>query len=98
MPTAIALVRWTDQGMRTYRETVDRYERAQELARRYDVTMTGMYWTPEGPFDMVCVMEGKDERKLTAFQLKVESMGNFRMTSCQGYGPDEMRELLSIGD
>ncbi|WP_028662928.1 GYD domain-containing protein [Saccharomonospora halophila] len=97
MATLISLMKWTEQGVRGYRESVDRYENARQLAERYDTELGEFYWTPGGPYDLVAVVRCDDVRKATAFLLAVESMGNLRIEAVHGYGPDEMREVISLG-
>ena len=97
MSTIIGFSKWTDQGVRNYRETVDRLEQAKELAKRFDAEITATYWTPGGPYDMITVLEASDTRKAAALALQVESLGNLRMVRVEAYGPDEMREVISAG-
>jgi uncharacterized protein with GYD domain len=33
MPTFVALIDWTEQGVKTFRETVERYEAARAASR-----------------------------------------------------------------
>jgi len=61
MATIIGFSKWTDQGVRNYRETVDRLEQAKELAKRFDAEITATYWTPGGPYDMITVLEASDQ-------------------------------------
>ena len=105
MSTRIAFMNWTDQGVKGYRETVDRFEQARELAKDFGVEITQIFWTPGGPYDLVAVMEQTDERKVSSFGLKLESissfglmlesMGNLRIVMSDAYGPDEMRSIIA---
>ena len=36
MPTYVVLMNWTDQGVRTVRQTVHRREQADALAQKYE--------------------------------------------------------------
>jgi uncharacterized protein with GYD domain len=94
MATIIGFSKWTDQGVRNYRETVDRLEQAKELAKRFDAEITATYWTPGGPYDMITVLEASDTRKAAALALQVEALGNLRMMRVEAYGPDEMRKVI----
>ncbi len=59
MPTYVSLLNWTDQGIRNVRDTVQRYERSQELQNKHGVRLEYIYWTV-GPHDLV----GEKEEKL----------------------------------
>ncbi|MGW9479609.1 GYD domain-containing protein [Saccharomonospora azurea] len=95
MTTAIGFLKWTDGGARAYRDTVDRYEATNELANRLGVTVSAIYWTPGGPYDIVCVLESDDPDKITAFGLESLTKGNLRLQWATAYASDQMRELLS---
>ena len=86
---------WTDQGVKGYRDTVDRFEQARELAKGFGIEITQIYWTPGGPYDLVAVLEQTDERKVSSFGLMLESMGNLRIVMADAYGPDEMRAIIA---
>ena len=46
MATIIGFSKWTDQGVRNYRETVDRLEQAKELAKWFDAEITATLLDP----------------------------------------------------
>ena len=54
MPTYASLFNWTDQGIRNVRDTVQRYERSQELQDKHGVRLEQVYWTV-GPYDIVSI-------------------------------------------
>jgi uncharacterized protein with GYD domain len=97
MSSYIGLMNWTDLGVRDYKETVDRFEQAKKLAVQFGTEIKETYWTPGGPYDLVCIMECPDQKRAAAFGLLLESMGNLRMTCADAYGPDEMRSVLAAG-
>ena len=74
MPTYIALLNWTEQGIRTVRETVQRTERVSELAQKHGARLERLYWTV-GPYDFVCILEAPDEESATAFVLEASTGG-----------------------
>ena len=45
MPTYVLLVSWTDQGVRTARDSVDRYEASRQNLEQMGVTIRETYWT-----------------------------------------------------
>ncbi len=97
MATFIAFMKWTDQGVRAYRETVDRFEQVGKLAGQFGVEIKQVYWTPGGPYDIVSIGEGPEGKSNTAFGLALESMGNLRITFVDAYDPKEMREVIAVG-
>ena len=93
MPTYVSLLNWTDQGIRNVRDTVQRYERSQELQDKHGVRLEHTYWTV-GPHDLVAIAEASDEESITAFFLELASAGNLRTTTLRAYGRDEMSGIL----
>jgi uncharacterized protein with GYD domain len=93
VPTYVSLFNWTDQGIRNVRDTVQRYERSQELQDKHGVRLVGIYWTV-GPYDIVAVAEASDEASITAFLLELASAGNLRTTTLRAYDREEMSGIL----
>ena len=60
MPTYIALHNFTDQGIRTITETIQRADGAAELAKQYGASLQ-TYWTA-GPYDVVYILEAPTMR------------------------------------
>ena len=77
MSTYIALMNFTDQGIRSVKETIKRSDAAQKLGKEYGVTFKSIHWT-QGQYDIVCEFEAKDEASLAAFGLALASQGNVR--------------------
>ena len=93
MPTYISLFNWTDQGIRNVRETVQRYERSQQLQDKHGVRLQQIYWTV-GPHDLVVIAEASDEESITAFLLELASAGNLRTTTLRAYDREEMSGII----
>jgi len=93
MPTYITLMNWTDQGIRTASETVQRRDKADELAQRYGVKLEQVYWTI-GPYDIVSILEAPDDESATAFALKLGSQGNLRTTTLRAYDREQMSGIV----
>ena len=94
MPTFISLLNWTDEGVRSYRDTLDRAKAADELAERMGGKLKDVYWTV-GPYDVVSVAEFPDDETGTAFLLALGSQGNIRTTTLRAFNRDEMAQVLS---
>jgi uncharacterized protein with GYD domain len=93
MATFIALVNFTDQGIRNVKDSPDRSDAFRSLAEKLGVTVKNVYWTV-GHYDIVVVMEGSDEA-VTAALLKVGSLGNVRTETLRAFSADEMKRIIS---
>jgi uncharacterized protein with GYD domain len=94
MPHFVALMNWTEQGVKTFRDTVDRAENARTSLAAQGVTLKDIYWTI-GQHDLVCVLEAPDVETLAAALLVLGSGGNLRTTTMRGFTTDEMRAVLA---
>jgi uncharacterized protein with GYD domain len=92
MPTYVSLLDFTDQGIRTVRETVQRADSAAELANKHGASLQ-LYWTV-GPHDLVGILEAPDDESATAFLLEAGSLGNVRTTTLRAYDREEMSRIL----
>lgn len=92
MATFISLVNFTDQGIRSVKESPDRYAAFKATAEKMGVSVKGVYYTV-GRYDLVLVTEGSDEA-ITATLLKLGSLGNVRTETLRGFSVDEMRKII----
>ncbi len=92
MPTYIALHNFTDEGIRTIKETIQRADGAAELAKQYGASLQ-TYWTV-GPYDIVAILEAPDDESAAAFLLDVGSRGVVRTTTLRAYDRQEMSSIV----
>jgi uncharacterized protein with GYD domain len=94
MPTYVVLIDWTQEGVRGFKQSVDRYEAASAQLEGIGVRFTDVYWTL-GNHDLVVVAEAGDDETLAAGLLAVASVGNIRTTTLRAFSRDEMRDVIS---
>ena len=95
MPAYIALIDWTDQGVRDFKNTVDRYEAAQSAFESLGVRFTDTWWTL-GTHDIVATVEAPDDETLAAALLSVAGQGNIRTTTLRAFTREEMRTVIGL--
>jgi len=93
MPTYVALVNWTDQGIRNVRDTIERSQRTEEPTQKHNVSVEQIYWTV-GPHDIVVIAKASDEESATAYFLELGSAGNVRTTTLRAYSREEMSGII----
>jgi uncharacterized protein with GYD domain len=93
MPTYVSLINWTDQGVRTVRETLDRAVKFEELAQKHGASLEQVYWTV-GPYDIVAIIEAPDDESATAVLLEGSTLGNIRPTTLRAYDRDQMSGII----
>ena len=94
MATYIALIDYTDQGIRSIKESPKRSRAFNEMATRAGVTVHELYWT-SGEHDGVLILESDDDKAVTALLLGLVQSGNVRTTTLRAYGQSEMQEILA---
>jgi uncharacterized protein with GYD domain len=94
MPTFIAMLSWTDQGIRTVKDTPKRLQAAKEAAKRMGIEMKHVFLTT-GEFDVLSIMEAADGDKIAKFALATGAQGNIRTRTVRAWPESEMLKLIS---
>ena len=93
MPSYISLLSWTEDGIKNYKDTLDRAQAASDVASSMGGSIRDIYWTL-GAYDVVVVADFPDDESATAFLLKVGSRGAVRSTSMRAFSRAEMSSIL----
>lgn len=93
MSNYVALINWTDQGVKAVRETVHRAEMAGTLAEKMGGHLREILWT-NGAYDIVVKIEAPDDETATAIGLAICEGGNVRLTTMRAYTPTETQRIL----
>jgi uncharacterized protein with GYD domain len=93
MPKYILLMNWTDQGVRNYKDSVDRADAARTALKAKGLDLGDIYWTI-GTYDIVGVCEAPDDATLSSALLTLASQGNLRSTTLRAFTADEFRGII----
>jgi uncharacterized protein with GYD domain len=93
MPTYIVLGQFTDQGIRTVKDSPKRAEAVRETAKKFGATVKDLYWTL-GQYDVVTVIDAPDDAALTGLLLTIGGLGNVRTQSLRAFGADEIGRII----
>jgi uncharacterized protein with GYD domain len=94
MQTYIFLVRFTEQGMRNIKDTVNRADAFKKMAAKAGVTIKVLCWTI-GRYDVVAVFEAPDDESATALSYSVSSLGSVRTEILRAFSFEEMDKILA---
>jgi uncharacterized protein with GYD domain len=94
MATYVVLAKFTDQGIRTIKNSPQRASQVAEMAKSFDCEMREIYWTL-GQYDIVTIVDAKDEQSLSAFGYSLGSAGNVRTQTLRAFTKDEIEEVIS---
>ena len=93
MATYVVLLNWTDQGIRTVKETVARADAAAETMEQLGGKLKQIYWTL-GAHDIVTIIEAPDDETATAIALASSSQGNVRTTTLRAFDREEVNAII----
>ncbi len=93
MATYIALVSFTEQGIRNIKQTTERAKALSAAAAKLGVKVKDVYWTL-GEYDAVFVAEAPNDEAITALSVSVGSLGNIRTQTMRAYSAEEMNKIL----
>src|SRR6266446_3162247 len=94
MAVYVGLIQFTDQGIRNVRDTVKRGEAAIAEADKMGMKVVEEFWTM-GAYDAVVLFEAPDDETMSAFMLKIGSLGNVKSHTLRAFRRSEMEEILA---
>jgi uncharacterized protein with GYD domain len=94
MARFIALLAWTDQGVQTAEDCIDRSKDARAAFQAMGVHMESIYWTL-GAHDTVAILTAPDGKSITAALLKVAAAGNIRSLFLRAFDASEFESVLA---
>src|SRR5438552_82468 len=94
MAMYISLLQFTEQGIRSVKDTTKRAATATAEAERMGLKVRDSFWTL-GPYDVVLLLEAPDDQSVTAFTLKLGSLGNVKTQTMRAFRSEEMEGILA---
>lgn len=93
MPTYVVLYRFTDQGLKNIKGTVQRAQQVRKDSEARGFKVQGMYWT-QGRYDIVTVMEAPSEEAMVAGLFNIAEAGNVHSETLRAFSEEEMTRIL----
>ncbi|MGA7816817.1 GYD domain-containing protein [Caballeronia sp.] len=93
MATYVVLAQFTDQGIRTIKNSPQRAEQVAEIAKGFGCDMREIYWTL-GHYDIVAIVDAPDEQSFTALGLALGSAGNVRTQTLRAFTKSEFGAIV----
>jgi len=93
MPTYIALLKWTQQGISKVKESPSRLAAGKEEFRKAGIEFKDFYLTM-GRYDMICVLEAPDDETLAKGMLALGSQGSVSTETLRAFNEEEYRKIL----
>jgi uncharacterized protein with GYD domain len=94
MVTYVMLLNWTDQGIRSVKDSPKRLDAVKKLAKDLGGEVKSFYMTL-GAYDVVLIVEMPNNDKLASFGLKLGLLGNMRSTTLKAFPEDDYRRIIA---
>src|SRR5688572_24588170 len=94
MPSYVMLARYTDQGIKDVKASVDRSERFRQAVQAAGGQVEVLYWT-QGTYDIVSAVAFPDEDAAMATLLAPGRRGNVRTETLRAFDGEDMRRILA---
>ncbi|MDN7182962.1 GYD domain-containing protein [Caballeronia sp. SEWSISQ10-4 2] len=94
MATYVVLAQFTDQGIRSIKNSPQRAGQAAEMAKGFGCEMKEIYWTL-GNYDIVTIIEAPDDESLAAFGVALGSAGNVRTQTLRAFTKSEFSPIIA---
>ncbi len=93
MPHYILLINWTEQGIRTVKDSPKRAENFEKMVKKAGGEAS--YYYTLGQYDLVAVVKLPDDESMVKINLELGRMGNIRTTTLKAMTRKEMANIIS---
>jgi uncharacterized protein with GYD domain len=80
--------------MHNIKDTLKRHEAAVAEAEKMGIKITDIFWTM-GAYDLVVLFDAPDDEAISAFSLKVGSLGNVKTHTMRAFRKQEMESIVA---
>jgi uncharacterized protein with GYD domain len=94
MAMYVSLIQFTDQGIRNIKKTIKRGDAAMAEAEKMGVKIVEEFWTM-GTYDVVVIVDAPNDETMSAFMLKIGSLGNVKSHTMRAFRREEMAGVLA---
>jgi len=93
MARFIQLLNWTEQGVKSVKDSPKRLDGARAAAKKMGVEIREFYMTI-GSSDMVVIADAPDDATMAKFTLTLAMGGNVRTTTLKAFSEDDYRKII----
>jgi uncharacterized protein with GYD domain len=94
MPTYLAMLKWTPQGLQNVKQSPSRLDAARKGFEAAGAKMKNFYMVT-GRYDMIAVVDAPDETVLAKAILGATSQGSITSETCRAFTEEEYRAIIS---
>jgi len=93
MPAYVTLFNFTEQGVRTAKDTAQRAKAARAAWEKAGGNFVGIWWLL-GSYDGIVIHEAPDDETATRLLLQIGMLGNIRTTTMRAFGEEEIGKII----
>jgi uncharacterized protein with GYD domain len=93
MPTYIAMLKWTSQGLQNIKQSPSRLDAARKAFEASGAKMKDFYMVT-GQYDLLAVIDAPDDTALAKTLLALGSQGSVTSETCRAFTEDEYRKIV----
>ena len=93
MPTYIALMNWTGDGIGQIKDSPKRLDAGRKAFKKLGVKLKDTYLTM-GRYDLVCLLEAPDDETLAKAMLMLASKGAIRSETLKAFDEADYRRII----
>ena len=93
MAKYIALINWTEAGIKDVKASPDRADKARALAKKLGGDMQQIFMTM-GTYDLVAILEMPDDEAMAKFALASAVGGHIRTTTLKAFDEASYRKIV----
>ncbi len=94
MPTYIAMLKWTSQGLRDIKQSPSRLDAVRKLFEADGVRLKDFYMV-SGHHDMIVILEAPDYTAIARAVLSAASQGSITTETCRAFTEEEYRKIVA---
>ena len=94
MPMYVTLIRYTEQGIKTFKDLPSRLEETRKAGEAVGAKLVAFYLTM-GQYDAVVVSEARDDETVATLALAAGGRGNVRTETLRAFTEDEAKKLAT---
>ena len=93
MPTYVVLYKFSDQGLKSIKDTVKRAREVRAENEKRGFKVIGTYWT-QGQYDVVSIVDAPSEDAMLAGLFNIAATGNVHSETLRAHSEAEMERAL----
>jgi uncharacterized protein with GYD domain len=94
MPTYVTLIRYTEQGVKTFKDLPQRLEETREAGEGVGAKLIAFYLTM-GQYDAVVISDAPDDQTVAKLALAAAGRGNVRTETLRAFTENEAKSIAA---